>query len=1007
MAVRVEKETGDIVIDGFEKGIAASPHAGLANIQNANIATQSGEVMASFTRTQQTMTNSSATGSLTFVDTNHVGLSIASTNNLFKGNWITVSGSSNTAQLPNGTYYVPPSTGSNFQLANYYNTMNYTPTTVSISTLVVGGGGGGGSSTGNSGAGGGGAGGVKTGTASIQTGTAYTVTIGGGGGAHANGSSSILSGGVISTVTADGGGGGGNGPSNSAQTGLAGGSGGGGGAQTNDPSTLGTGGAGTAGEGNNGGSANSNLTIQGGAGGGGAGGIGADKNQSGGIGGGGAGGVGVSNSISGSAVFYGGGGGGNCNNGGGLGQGAGGNGGGGAGGQNTTGGAGTANTGGGGGGGNGGGTGGSGIVIISVPVGQLNVGSTTGGTHTTSGGNDIWTFTASGTWTPVIATIIVPAVLTGFTAGLTASFTMVATMGAPIAQATETYYLVGVPYHRYYILDNQNLVWVYDDQNEVLYSSTDNVNWFLPDKTTNWCTRASGIGVISGFLIGATEQGMFGKPVVALGNTNVQTTTWVQFPDYTAWSGTARNTTPNHFCFVGHQGIMYVTDGSYLASVFPDSTIALSGVTGNNVQALANWTVTSGSAGASIDYSVISGVTIFTTDSLRVPVVFFTPNTGVLPTAITAGTVYYMFPGLLAGGVYAAPTGGSTIDMQTGASGPQYFSTFYPIASDSSAFGAHPTWVSSPQRLTLPKFEVAQCIAEIGNQALIGCTSNIVYPWDQVSNLPGGLINLPESNVTNIITVNQMGYIFAGNKANIYITDGSQASQVLSVPDYAAGVPGTPSTYIEPQFTWGGGAYIRGRVYFSLIDQTATKAGNCGGVWSFIPTQNLYIGQDTGIALRLENQNSYATYNGYAPILITRLNQVSGPPLYWSAWKSTITSPSYGIDYTSLSTLATSVAIIETEVIPAGTFLNKKTDSNIEYKVATPLLTGETVTIQYRTGLTDTWTSCGTVITETTTVSGYYKANFQKTQWLQLRVTLTPQTGTSGSFVRLTELRIR
>lgn len=1004
MSYRLEKN-GDLVFDGFEKGIANSPHKGIANIQNANISTESGEVMNSFARVQQTMTDTSANGSLAFVDTNHVSLSIASTNNLFKGNWITVTGSSNTTQLPNGTYYVPPSTGANFQLANYYNAMNFVPATAAISTLVVGGGAGGGNSSGNSAGGGGGAGGVKTGIAAIQTGVGYSVTIGAGGSANTNGSASVLSGGSISTVTADGGGAGGNGVSGSGANGAAGASGGGAGAQTN--AAGGAGGAGTVGEGNNGGNATGSLTIQGGAGGGGAGAIGSDRTNSSGIGGGGAGGAGVSNSISGSAVFYGGGGGGNCNNAGGGGQGVGGNGGGGAGGQNTTGTAGTANTGGGGGGGNVGGGGGSGIVIISVPTGTLNVGATTGGTHTSSGGNDIWTFTASGTWTPVIASVTVPAVLTGFTAGLTASFTMVATMGKGIAQATETYYNNGIVYHRYYILDSNRLVWVYDDQNEITYSTSDNVNWFLPDFHAI-STSATGLAILDGFLIAATDTGLHGKPTVILGGTNTTATTWTVFPDISAWQGSSQNVNIPHFCLAGHQGFLYVSDASYLVEVRPDSTL-ISGTTKDDVQTYASWTTdVADPSGKTVDFSIISGVVPIGSDRLRVPAIFFTVNGGVLPNAITAGTVYYIDSTPVQFNVYSASSGGSDLDMKTGASGPQYFNTFYPIASASASSGGTPLSVLTGQRLALPKFETIQCMAEIGNTIIIGCLGNVIYPWNQQEALPSSIITLPEANVTFILTVNQMGYLFAGNKGNIYITDGSTASAILTVPDYTAGVPGTPSSYIEPVFSWGGAAYIRGRVYFSIQDQTATKAGNCGGIWSFVPTQNFYIGQDVGISLRIENQSSYGTYNGYSPVLITKQTQNAIAPQYWSAWWSDITGTTYGIDFTGTGTASTSATVIETDIVPTGTFLDKKTYAQIEFKVSSPLPTGTMVSMKYRKDLTSAWTSCGTAVVQNANrLSGYFPANFEKTQWLQLQGTLTPATATPGTFIRMSEIRVR
>lgn len=967
---KIDKGTGDLVISEFEQGIANSPHKGIANIQNANISTEQGEVMNSFVRTQQTMTDTTATGSLAFADSSHVSLSIANTNNLFKGNWIAVTGSSNTTQLPNGTYYVPPSTGSNFQLANYYNVLTYTlPATVSYA--IVGGGGAGAGGNGpngsNLGGGAGGGGQVLAGSTTV-TAQAYTVTVGG-----STQSSSAIG------ITANQGANGAQGANNA--TGGQGGASGSGKA------------AGTPQSGNVGG-------PDSGAGGGGD--TSAGTTQT--------GGAGTVVNITGSNVTYGGGGGGGAAQGGNA-AGAGGTGGGGAGGASganngTTG---TTNTGGGGGGGGAtgsvqgsGGTGGSGIVIIRYPTGSI-IGATGGAITQVTISNvsyNIHTFTTSGTFTvpaPVTGT------LTGFTAGLTASFTMVATMGKSIAQAQETYHASGVAYHRYYVLDANNLVWVYDDQNEVTYSVSDNVNWILPDFNTNWtATPASGVSVINGFLIGTSPSGIFGKSTDTLGKTNATSTTWIQFSNgFNTWSGSPNSV---HYCLAGRQGYVYITDGRYIVSIFPDSTLE-SGATKQNVQTHASYNATSSSSGT---ISIIDGSSLKSSDGLYVPVVFSTVNSGSLPNSITAGTVYYM---LGVGNTFSdvvAVIGGSSLDMITGAFGPQYLHTFWPISSDAGANGAHPTSVISIQRVTLPSFETSQCLIEIGNTIIISCFGNTLYPWNQIDISYSVPIFLPETNVPTMLTVNQMGYIFAGNKGNIYITDGSTASAVLTVPDYVAGVPGTPSSYIEPVFSWGGSAYVRGRVYFSIQDQTATKAGNCGGVWSFIPTQNFYIGQDVGVSLRLENQSSYGTYNGYSPILITKQTQNAIAPQYWNAWWSDITGTTYGIDFTGTGTASTSPMIIETDIIPTGTFLDKKTYAQIEFKLVTPLAAGAVVSMKYRKDLTSAWTSCGTAVMQNTNrLSGYFPANFEKTQWLQLQATLTPTTAAPGTFIRMSEIRLR
>ncbi len=387
------------------------------------------------------------------------------------------------------------------------------------------------------------------------------------------------------------------------------------------------------------------------------------------------------------------------------------------------------------------------------------------------------------------------------------------------------------------------------------------------------------------------------------------------------------------------------------------------------------------------------------TFSPRIPAIFFTDGTR--PTAIVAGTIYYIQWFVTRMEVFAAASGGAALDLYTGAVGNQYFNTFDPTTTAGQTM-----LIYTSQALNLPFYETAQCMAELGNTVVIGGKSNVLYPWNQVDVTPGDLIPLPENDVVNLLTANNMLYVFAGQKGNIYITSGSAASAALKVPDFCAGIDGVPSSYIEPYFSWGGVMYVRGRVYFSILDQTATKEGNCGGVWSFTPSQNLFYGDTSGMALRMENQSSYGTYNGVCNVLLASQNQSAIAPQYWSGWSSSITSPTYGIDFTD--TTPGMSAIVDSDLIPTGTFLNNKTFQNIEYKLSSPLSTGESVDILYRQNSTDEYESCGTAITEgVNDISGYFKVNFQSGQWLQLRARLNPVDNSESSFVRLREIRIR
>lgn len=661
-------------------------------------------------------------------------------------------------------------------------------------------------------------------------------------------------------------------------------------------------------------------------------------------------------------------------------------------------------------------------IMMSYPRIQESQSAVTGGTITQASTNSVTfsTTTLAGSWITISASSIsglstgvyfvlsstqisssyAGTAITGMGVGTATYNTNVYNVGLPVGQATESYFdSSGVQQYRYYVLDQGGLVWVRDTSLSYL--------WALPYNASvgtyaTGVTTASGINVLNGWLFIFAGNQIRVKPTVNLGGV------------YSTFSaGTTMGLLDNklpHFAFVGHQGTIYYTDGTYIGSVFPNSSLGTT-ETIINIQSYASYTAvtTTGTISTLINGSLPTPATTGT--PARVPVFPFTATGGTKPDSIVVGTKYYL-QWLNSGNtfeIYSTPTGGSALNLSTGAIGTQYFNTFYPASGDGNT-----VMTFAPQRLNLPFFETAQVINELNETSLlIGAKSNAVYTWNQlISNtLFDSLIFVPENNITQIVIVNNMGYIFAGNKGNIYITNGSTASLVIKVPDYCAGLPGTPTSYVEPYFIWGGAMYLKGRVYFSILDQTTTKTGQCGGVWSFIPTQNMFIGQDTGISLRQENQSSYASYNGVCTLLIPNQNQLAKSPQYWSAWYSSVTSPLYGIDNTASSTGTSMVAtVIETDLIPIGTMLDKKSLSGIEYKLATPNTDSEEVIIAYRTNEGSTYTTIDdtTVIKDTTfSLSGYYKVPFEKTQWLQLRIRLISSDLSGTSFVRLTEVRLR
>ncbi len=578
---------------------------------------------------------------------------------------------------------------------------------------------------------------------------------------------------------------------------------------------------------------------------------------------------------------------------------------------------------------------------------------------------------------PTTATIV-----TGISSG-TATFSITNVMGVPIDSATESYYdTSNAQQYRYFILDNSNNIWCHDTS--TMGGGLDTPVWFLVRSGVGSNT-VSGLNVFYGWLTFCIGSTIYWKSTVLLGSSA---------SGLSAFSLTDNDV--SHPIYVGNQGKMYVGDGRTMASVFP-STSLVSGLT--NVQSFGQWVPNSATVGNLTN--ILGGSVPFLggSSTARIPAVFF--SSGTKPTSITVGTIYWIAQ---TGGsdlfeVYDAQTGGAAKDVSAGVVGKQYFNTFYPVSN------AGQTMITfTAQRVNLPFNETVQCMTELGNAIIIGGKRNVLYPWDQVGPLPGDLIYLPESNTKHLLTVNNVAYVFTGNKGNIYITNGSSVSPVIKVPDYTAGIAGTPASYIEPYFVWGGFMYCRGRVYFSVLDQTATKTGNCGGIWSFVPNQNFFSEQDVGMSLRIENQNSYGTYNGYATVLLENQTQSSIGPQYWSGWTSAISAATNGIDYSDTTSVTTYT--IESDLIPTGTMLKKKSFAQLEYKMSTPLVTGESVAAYYRLNSTDAWTTCGSPNTETSNVSGYFTVPFQNTQWVQLQVIVTTAGDATSSFGRLKDVRL-
>lgn len=326
-----------------------------------------------------------------------------------------------------------------------------------------------------------------------------------------------------------------------------------------------------------------------------------------------------------------------------------------------------------------------------------------------------------------------------------------------------------------------------------------------------------------------------------------------------------------------------------------------------------------------------------------------------------------------------------------------YIGRFYQTSPSTAFDPTNTATYTFDQTALLPATDKAQCLAFLGTNMLIGGLFNVIYPWDRFNTNFNYPILISESNIQKMVTVNTNTFIFAGNRGRVFYTNGSQAQLFKKVPDHL-------SNTVEPYFQWGGATSSKNQLYFSLkaTDNSGNAITTYGGIWA--------IDLDSR-AIRLSNQLSYGTYAGYAltlfaltPIGSIGLGNPSGLGIL-SGWNSGAST--YGIDGGSTAPYTTSVALVESDLIPIGTFEKPRTFGKIEYKLTRPMVSGESISLYTRTQFGTSYVLLQNGTDSTVgNFSNIFDTNFANAQWLQIQAVLN-STASSPSYVRLKELRIK
>lgn len=305
----------------------------------------------------------------------------------------------------------------------------------------------------------------------------------------------------------------------------------------------------------------------------------------------------------------------------------------------------------------------------------------------------------------------------------------------------------------------------------------------------------------------------------------------------------------------------------------------------------------------------------------------------------------------------------------------------------------------------LPFYEMATCMGEVGggnspqSTLLIGGAFNVIYPWDKLSQSYSLPIKVADTYITTIVSGNQNAFILTGGltsalggtingRGRIYITNGSQADVFFKIPDYIFGSQ-------DPYYSMWDGIFHRNNLLIAL--QASTNSNNSiittasEKVWAIDFTTKMFraiSSLPTDANTNIPTVLMPATGPGFGFIVGYTNNNLSAAGLGYSGTAAGIGS-----------------ATITTDLIPVGTFTQKRTFAQVEVKLRSPLQSGESITL---TPIVDSVSGTALTFSPTLTsgaISGVAPINFTGAQWLQFSVAITGNSASGGG--RLKEIRIR
>jgi hypothetical protein len=298
------------------------------------------------------------------------------------------------------------------------------------------------------------------------------------------------------------------------------------------------------------------------------------------------------------------------------------------------------------------------------------------------------------------------------------------------------------------------------------------------------------------------------------------------------------------------------------------------------------------------------------------------------------------------------------------------------------SFSVAPTATLTLSALDLKDGQYAVTIQELGRNIMIGTQGGSawyarggqrvanIYPWDRTSGTLGnpGLADLPislnECGIHAMLSVNNIMYVLAGTRGNVYKTDGTSFVKIGRIPWTRSNSSFAVAYYPNALcLNSNSNLYIGLSVYSGSVQET--------GVWE------MDIQNSNALVLKYKKANSEIGFVGIDTIETT-----------YVGWGTTQTT--FGLDYITTQSNTDYSAFAESQVYIVGNTNTKKTFEHIEFNLGKLLTYSQGIKLYYRTSTEVDYTLIGTYTYTTlgSVISFQDIAGITDAQILQIKVAI-------------------